>query len=172
MLTSVAREVLAEAGRSYTDLTKIVAVNGPGTFAGVRVAISLAHGIVAATGCETAGLGLHQVLAGPGADGDLAVYVIARGGLAMRQLFRDGEAIDAPETLKIDAWREREEWLWASIGAALPGGEIETFKHVVAIVVTPEMLVAALPGAGPLKPLYMRPPDAAKAKQVFEVAGQ
>lgn len=186
-LPAMVSEVLQAGGISAMDLDTVVAVTGPGTFAGVRVAISVAHGIAVATGCKKAGIGLHAVLAEQGllkdkiekkASGRFAVHVVARGGLSMRQIFdhSNGQAtaVDAPTTARFEEWAMDTDQ--AIMAAALPGGDVDSLAEALSAPVTalsaePTAMIAATQRhCGTLKALYMRPPDAARAKPVFKIA--
>lgn len=58
-------QVLDEAGRDWSDISKVVVGLGPGSFTGLRVGIATAIGIARGVGAETKGVsGLTALLAG------------------------------------------------------------------------------------------------------------
>lgn len=77
-------------GIAPADLAGIACVRGPGSFTGIRVALSMAYGLMAGCGAPLAGLDLLPLLARSAAplhQGSLAVLTHARKGLAYVQTF-------------------------------------------------------------------------------------
>lgn len=169
---------LAGAGVGFADLGRIAATCGPGSFTGVRTGIAAARALALAIGCPAVGVGCLAAIAcgaraelGEASAGrPLAVALDARLGMVYFQLFdATGEARGAPLLLAPQACAEVlgsaaaivvgsgaaavvEERLAAGLEARLP--EVEPRASVVA-------LLAAEAAAGqPLKPLYLRAPDA------------
>jgi tRNA threonylcarbamoyl adenosine modification protein YeaZ len=62
-LAPMAEAVLAEAGRSATDLDAVAVTVGPGSFTGLRAALALAHGIALACACPVVGVTLGEAMA-------------------------------------------------------------------------------------------------------------
>ena len=62
-LAPMLEAVLAEAGCSADRLDGIAVTVGPGSFTGLRAALSLAHGLAAAAGLRVAGVSLPEALA-------------------------------------------------------------------------------------------------------------
>lgn len=69
-LPAMAAAVLAEAGVEAVALSMVAVTIGPGSFTGLRAALSLAHGIGSATGVPVAGVTVGEALDGS-ADGRL-----------------------------------------------------------------------------------------------------
>lgn len=169
---------LAGAGVGFADLGRIAATCGPGSFTGVRTGIAAARALALAIGCPAVGVGCLAAIAcgaraelGEASAGrPLAVALDARLGMVYFQLFdATGEARGAPLLLVAQACAEVlgsaaaivvgsgaaavvEARVAAGLEARLP--EAEPRASVVA-------LLAAEAAAGqPLKPLYLRAPDA------------
>jgi tRNA threonylcarbamoyladenosine biosynthesis protein TsaB len=169
---------LAGAGVGFADLGRIAATCGPGSFTGVRTGIAAARALALAIGCPAVGVGCLAAIAcgaraelGEASAGrPLAVALDARLGMVYFQLFdATGEARGAPLLLAPQACAEVlgsaaaivvgsgaaavvEARVAAGLEARLP--EVGPRASVVA-------LLAAEAAAGqPLKPLYLRAPDA------------
>lgn len=63
LLPGMAAAVLEEAGFTAQDLDLIAATVGPGSFTGLRAALSLAHGLALASGVELVGVTVGEALA-------------------------------------------------------------------------------------------------------------
>jgi tRNA threonylcarbamoyladenosine biosynthesis protein TsaB len=169
---------LAGAGVGFADLGRVAATCGPGSFTGVRTGIAAARALALAIGCPAVGVGCLAAIAcgaraelGEASAGrPLAVALDARLGMVYFQLFdATGQARGAPLLLAPQACAEVlgsaaaivvgsgaaavvEARVAAGLKARLP--EAEPRASVVA-------LLAAEAAAGqPLKPLYLRAPDA------------
>lgn len=62
-LPAMAQAVLAQAGIAPTQLTMVAVTIGPGSFTGIRAALSLAHGIALAAGVPVVGVTVGEALA-------------------------------------------------------------------------------------------------------------
>jgi len=62
-LPEMAKTVLAEAGVAAASLDAVAVTVGPGSFTGLRAAISLAHGLAAAAGCPAVGVTVAEAMA-------------------------------------------------------------------------------------------------------------
>lgn len=78
--------ILAEAGVSYADLTRIAVCTGPGSFTGLRVGIAAARGL--ALGCDIPVIGVSRFAAL--AEGEKPVKLPGRDGQIYVQEVRDG----------------------------------------------------------------------------------
>jgi tRNA threonylcarbamoyladenosine biosynthesis protein TsaB len=103
-LLAEAGAALGRIGREPSQLTGLVVARGPGSFTGVRVALSVAKGMAAGLGLPLWGINSLEVLvraAGPTEFQVLAVLEAGRGRYAMG-LYRDGAAVDAARTASLD----------------------------------------------------------------------
>ncbi len=65
-LPAMAQAVLAEAGVAPATLGAVAVTVGPGSFTGIRAALSLAHGIALAAGVPVVGVTVGEALRSPG----------------------------------------------------------------------------------------------------------
>lgn len=157
-LMLLVQRVLADAGRTVSDLTEVVVGIGPGPFTGLRVGVAAGHTLAAALGLPVRGVCSLDVV---------AAEWVRRG--------------DAPEEFLIASDARRKEVYWArydSTGRRLDGPQVSApatlpalplggpGAHLVsATVAGPDAIDAGLlaalnlPDAG-LEPLYLRRPDA------------
>lgn len=63
LLAVMTQDVLAEAGMAVGDLDAIAVTIGPGSFTGIRVALSLAHGLALGAGIPVIGVTVGEALA-------------------------------------------------------------------------------------------------------------
>lgn len=91
-------ETLAEAGLAARDCGRMVATIGPGSFTGLRVAISAILGMAAVTGAATVGVSTLEALAAPHVRRGVTLAVIdARHDHVFAGLYgADGEALQPP----------------------------------------------------------------------------
>jgi len=167
-LAPMAQAVMAEAGLRFDQLERIGVTVGPGSFTGLRVGIAFAKGLAAALDLPTVGVGALEALAAE-AQGLVFAVVDARRGQVYLQGFEDGRALMAPDALTAETAAARIAELsmgrpltLVGSGAALLEGlapaaqvvpaEGADARHVARLAVTRE--------PRPLKPLYLRAPDA------------
>jgi tRNA threonylcarbamoyladenosine biosynthesis protein TsaB len=172
-LAPMAREVMAEAGLAFDRLDRIAATVGPGSFTGLRVGIAFAKGLALALDRPAVGIGTLEALAAeaaPIAKGGLVFAAIdARRGQLYLQAFEDGRALMAPDALTAEVAAARLAELaqgrpltLVGSGAALLA-DFAPSARVVAAEGADARHVARLAASrepGPLKPLYLRSPDA------------
>jgi len=94
--------VLATAGATYADLTRIAVCTGPGSFTGVRIGVAAARGLALGCGIPAVGINRFEALAAEtledGAGGPVAVCLAGRGGTVYLQCFgADGAPLAPPE---------------------------------------------------------------------------
>lgn len=182
-LVPAIRDALRSASAGWTDIDRIAVTLGPGTFTGVRVGIAAARGLSLATGIETAGAGTlevmaHQVAAGqqviqPLGKHCIAVCVDARREHAYLQLFDEKGAAIAPPCLwdgraaPVPSRGVSSSWIVAGSAAALfahwASERGDTVSLVAATLAPTAAALAAMAhrlGTGPIRPLYLRAPDA------------
>jgi tRNA threonylcarbamoyladenosine biosynthesis protein TsaB len=95
---------LARIGRPPADVSGLVVARGPGSFTGVRVALSVAKGIAAALDIPAWGVGSLDVLAAAAAVSDLPVRGVVEAGRGRyaTALYRDGECVEAPRLATLE----------------------------------------------------------------------
>ncbi|MGA0606065.1 tRNA (adenosine(37)-N6)-threonylcarbamoyltransferase complex dimerization subunit type 1 TsaB [Phenylobacterium sp. VNQ135] len=167
-LAPMAEAVMADAGLAFPRLQRIGATVGPGSFTGLRVGVAFAKGLASALAIPTAAVGVLEALAAE-ADGLVAAAVDARREQTYLQVFDAGRALMAPDVLPIPTAAARLVELAQGRPLSLVGSGAPLLADIApgAMVLTPEgcdartvARLAAARAAGPLKPLYLRPPDA------------
>jgi tRNA threonylcarbamoyladenosine biosynthesis protein TsaB len=171
-LAPMAQQVMAEAGLAFGKLDRIAVTVGPGSFTGLRVGIAFAKGLALALDLPTVGVGTLEALAAEALQefGGLVFPAIdARRGQLYLQAFEDGRALMAPDALTAEVAAARlaelsqgRPFTLVGSGAALladfaPNAAVipaegADARHVARL--------AAARAPGPLKPLYLRAPDA------------
>lgn len=173
-------DVMKDAGVGFADLDKLAVSTGPGTFTGVRVGIATARGLALAAGLPLIGRsGLvvmaQQVVAARSKDetSDILIAADARRGQIYWALF-DHSGCQRTEpaantAFEIVSCLPHGQTAVAGTGALLVMETAEDMARDV-VVAVPNLLpdAAALakmaegirPGASPVNPLYLRPPDA------------
>jgi tRNA threonylcarbamoyladenosine biosynthesis protein TsaB len=167
-LAPMARDVMAEAGMAFERLERIGVTVGPGSFTGLRVGIAFAKGLASALALPAAGVGTLEAMAAE-ADGLVFAVIDARREQVYLQGFEDGRALMAPDALAAPTAAARIAELSMgrpftligsgaplvadlSPGATILAGEGADACHVARL--------ATARSPGPLKPLYLRAPDA------------
>lgn len=167
-LAPMAQAVMAEAGLPFARLDRIAATMGPGSFTGLRVGVAFAKGLASALAIPAVGVGALEALAAS-APGLTAAVIDARRDQIYLQIFEAGEALTAPDVLPIAAAVARLAEFARSRSLSLVGSGAPLLADATpnARVLTPEgcdaRLVASI-AAGrvptPIRPLYLRAPDA------------
>ena len=171
-LPAMAKAVLSEAETSSARLAMVAVTIGPGSFTGIRAALSLAHGIALASGVPLVGVTVGEALAVPDCGRLQWVAVDTRRGRVF--LERDGGvatvALDAlpdppgPVSLAGDAAIAVASRLAARGGnVLLLPARMPTPSGVAAAALR---RVGAGPDPRPVQPLYVDPPEARPAKSV------
>lgn len=168
--------VVAESGLAFSDLDRVAATTGPGSFTGVRIAISAARGLGLATGAELWGTDSLSVMAaravedGLNGNAPFALAIDARRESLYFALYEaDGSIRTGPRLLHTDeaaaAMPKDIRLVLGSGGEALAAAAktgIRTGGHDL----QPDaraLAKLALKAGNPtpdLKPFYLRPPDA------------
>ena len=167
-LAPMARDVMARAGLTFDQLDRIAVTVGPGSFTGLRVGIAFAKGLALALDRPAVGVGTLEALAAE--TGGLVFPVIdARRGQLYMQAFENGRALMAPDALTLGVAAARLAELSQGRGFTLVGPGAHLLEGVVpsARIIVSEgaearhvALLAATRAPAPLKPLYLRAPDA------------
>jgi tRNA threonylcarbamoyladenosine biosynthesis protein TsaB len=167
-LAPMARDVMAQAGLAFDRLDRIAVTVGPGSFTGLRVGIAFAKGLAFALDKPAVGIGTLEALAAQG-SGLVFPAIDARRGQLYLQAFGDGRALMAPDALTAEVAAARLAELsqgrpFTLIGSgAVLLAELAPAATVIAAEGADAVHVARLAAArapGPLKPLYLRAPDA------------
>jgi tRNA threonylcarbamoyladenosine biosynthesis protein TsaB len=168
----LAREVAAEAGVKFADLTRIAVTVGPGSFTGLRVGLSFAKGLATALSIPCVGINTLEALATTAnAAGFVAGVLDAKMGQVYLQVFDGGKALMAPDALEVGVAAARLAELYSGGSATLVGSGAPLVADVLpdATVLTPAyadpVAVARLAAARPApshspRPLYLRAPYA------------
>ena len=95
---------LERVGKSTADLTGLVVARGPGSFTGVRVALSVAKGMAAGLGVPAWGVGSLDAVAYSAQPSQLPVraVVVAGRGRYATALYRGGREIEPPTLVTVD----------------------------------------------------------------------
>lgn len=172
----------AEAGVDYRDLDLLAVTTGPGIFTGVRIGLAAARGLALAAGRPLLGVTTLEAIAAGVADqttlDERPIYVAidARRGELYGQAFAaDLAPLGEPCLLSLDdvlAQLPPAPAIVAGSGARLIEGQLADRHHDIDVVDRPTepdaaivARIAAARGppaadAGPVRPLYLRPPDA------------
>ncbi|WP_265499359.1 tRNA (adenosine(37)-N6)-threonylcarbamoyltransferase complex dimerization subunit type 1 TsaB [Paracoccus beibuensis] len=152
-LMPMAAEVLAEAGLRWGDVALVGVGVGPGNFTGIRVAVAAARGLALALGVPAVGVGTHEALAF-GLPRPCRIVIPGRAGEIIWQDFPPPDEAQSGS-------RPRQ----AAAGALPPGPA--PAAPVVALAEGVARIAASRadrPGPRPA-PLYLRPADAAPARE-------
>lgn len=161
-------ELLAEAGHVWDDLGALAVVTGPGNFTGIRIAVAAARGLALGLGIPAVGVSRFEALAGEGPA--LVGLDDRRGGVAV-QSFAGGSALGPPQP----GWPGDARGL--APGAICRGAGATAAAAHLGLAAGSEderadlRRVAAIAAArlgrslAPPSPIYLRPADAAPARE-------
>lgn len=174
-LMGLVAEAMSEAGIAFGDLDRIAVTAGPGSFAGVRVGIAAARGLALVNGTPTVGvstLAVHAEAARRlvGAAPILSVITAGRGEVYGALYAADGRELEPPQAASAQVFAAKVvgDTVIAGSGvnlilAALPMSPRVMVAHrdaAPSIAALCALAALALPSGEPVKPLYLRPPDA------------
>jgi tRNA threonylcarbamoyladenosine biosynthesis protein TsaB len=99
---------LERIGRTAPDLTGLVVARGPGSFTGVRVALSVAKGMAAGLGIPLWGVNSLDALALAAGNADLLVRAVLEAGRGRYAsgLYAGGVAVEPPRLATLDELAE------------------------------------------------------------------
>lgn len=140
-------EVLASADVTPDDIDRIAVCTGPGSFTGLRVALSFAKGF--ALPRQTPVLGFDAlIVTAAETEGPHTVYRDVKRGQVFAARYKAGVADAAPTAITMDA----------AIRLAGDGPLIES--QSIDVCVMAKLAMTADPSDYPANPLYARAPDA------------
>ncbi len=158
-LMGLCEELLASADLGFQDVTAIGVGIGPGNFTGIRISVSAARGLALGLGVPAIGISGFDALRF-GHHGPCATAIVARRGHLYVQHF-DGKNASAPILVPEDSVPAHDGPLIGATGAA------PTHPTAAAIAqLTAQRSGAAQPRPAPL---YLRPADAAPARDAAPV---
>jgi len=176
LLFALVAAALTEAGIGYGSVSRVAAVRGPGSFTGIRIALSAARGLALARGIPAIGVdafAAHYRSAArlTGGTGPVLVALDARRGEIYAKLFSGGRNPDAGEPFVgtpehvLAQYREQSlaQVQVCGSGAGRFGSQFGTPIHYLAAPDIDEIAqIAAVsdPAQHPPVPLYIRPADA------------
>lgn len=170
-IAPLVQRTLIDSGFQASDITRVGATVGPGSFTGLRVGLAFVRAFAVARNIDCVGIQTLEALAAEVPDAGLALAAIrSRGESYYVQLFRDGAPTMAPDVLRQDEIASR----ILEIGGAEPvtiiGPEAEALLPLAPSSVgwvrsyvsgyTLHRLIRSAPLGPPPRPLYMRAPDA------------
>ena len=167
-LAPMTRRVMEDAGLRFDQVDRIATTVGPGSFTGLRVGIAFAKGLAQALDRPAVGVGTLQALAA-GQEGLVFVAIDARRDQVYVQGFEDGRALMAPDALAVETAAARLAELAHGRMPSLVGSGAPLLSDlfpgapVIAAEGCDARQVARLGAGGtpgPLRPLYLRTPDA------------
>ncbi|EFL88385.1 tRNA (adenosine(37)-N6)-threonylcarbamoyltransferase complex dimerization subunit type 1 TsaB [Ahrensia sp. R2A130] len=182
-LMTMIGEVLAEVDATYSDLTMIGCTIGPGSFTGLRVGMAAAKGLALAANIPCIGVTVFEGIHAGLPNGPAAVVQDAKRGEVWMQVFGEteaGEPVALPPGHAVAALPQDITHLAGSgaaliIAAAHEMGRTGLQAIEGTVAVTPAGIATACLAvrdrSGPVRPLYLRAPDAKpQAKLVADVA--
>ena len=156
---------MAEAGLGFDKLERIGVTVGPGSFTGLRVGLAFAKGLASALSIPAVGIGALEAF--PDTEsGNVVAVLDAQRGQVYLPASRPGVPVSAPDALPIETAAARvAEFAPDTLigtGAALLAGVRPGVRVIEADVTDPVAVarLAALRSPVPLRPFYLRSPDA------------
>lgn len=168
LLTDQIKECLAEADLSLKHLKRIIVVNGPGSFTGLRVGLSAARGFSLGLGIPVTPVStleaLEYVARKTAKEGIIAVVSDARRDEYYWQLNGSNPKIDKAEIIA-DALAGQATKICGTGSNAINALLANPLPVIHGLSVTPIEDIARLGSTkdsvdGSIDPLYLRPPDA------------
>ncbi|MEM1317602.1 MAG: tRNA (adenosine(37)-N6)-threonylcarbamoyltransferase complex dimerization subunit type 1 TsaB [Pseudomonadota bacterium] len=170
-LMAMIGEVIGEASAGYADLTAIGCTIGPGSFTGLRVGMAAAKGLALAAGIPCIGVTVFDAMRADVAEEPVAITLDAKRGEIWLQWFGDGpgEPMALPPGHAAQDIPDGITRLVGSGASIVADAAQQIGRTDLTVVegnhhVTPHGLAAACLAApeqqDPIRPLYLRAPDA------------
>lgn len=160
------QSALEQAGVSRHDIGRLVIGLGPGSYTGIRMAISMAQGWQLGTGVATVGCPSLEALAVEtrGCVGPILLAVDAQRGEFATAVAEDGQVRGPTELQSLDVLRQRQAAGWTIVGPEIAGslpGAVTLFPRAATLAVAAAEWVAV--PAERLAPIYLRDASFVKA---------
>lgn len=171
-LTDMVAETVRAAGISYSDIDRLAACSGPGTFTGVRIGLAFVRGLALVLKVPVVGITTFAALAGScrdaAAEQDVWVVQDARRGEVYLQGFgSDGDPAHPASVLSVSgAGSLLRDKTGLAVGSAARLVDLPAGVTVSEVSGIPDVaMIARLAGqvtetATPAVPFYLRAPDA------------
>jgi tRNA threonylcarbamoyladenosine biosynthesis protein TsaB len=132
-------EALSRVGRTSTELTGVVVARGPGSFTGVRVALSVAMGLAAGLSIPVWGISTLDQLAHAAGQVETPVRAVLEAGRGRfaTGLYRDGRCCEEPRLATLDQLDELIQTPTFVIGELPEAARARMEQNVWARVATP-----------------------------------
>jgi tRNA threonylcarbamoyladenosine biosynthesis protein TsaB len=159
---------MAEAGLGFDRLERIGVTVGPGSFTGLRVGVAFAKGLAQALAIPLVGVGTLEAMAA-GEPGLAFAVLDARRDQLYLQAFEAGRALMAPDVLPVETAAARLVEIgqgrpvtligsgWPLLAEAFPEARVVPAEGADPAQVA---RLAAARAPAPVRPLYLRAPDA------------
>lgn len=170
-IAPLVRQTLIDAQLQVSDITRIGATVGPGSFTGLRVGLAFVRAFAVARGLECVGVTTLEVLASEAPPKGLILTAIrSRGDLYYVQLYRDAAAATAPDVLSRSEIAARIMEIGSGYPIVIIGPEAEDLldlapastalvrSHISGDAL--HRMICRAKMTVPPRPLYMRAPDA------------
>lgn len=154
-LMGLCDDLMGQAGLAFADLTAIGVGIGPGNFTGIRISVAAARGLALGLGVRAVGISSFEALR-LGHEGPCATAVDARRGQVYLERF-DGTRAQDPELVAADELPPHDGPL---IGAGGQPPALPIAEAIARLAAERYATTTARPA-----PLYLRPADAAPARE-------
>jgi tRNA threonylcarbamoyladenosine biosynthesis protein TsaB len=126
-----AETVLARIGRTPSELTGLAVARGPGSFTGVRVALSVAKGIAAGLGVPLWGVSTLDVMAAAAGEAEVPVRALVEAGRGRyaTALYERRTCVEPPRLVTLEQLMDLLESPTLVIGELSPEARARLAQH-------------------------------------------